>query len=273
MDVLVELGLPGGRSGCRTGAQALALAQAAHASPAVRLVGIACYEGLWATGDSAADTTLVQSLMQRLHELAMHCDGQGLFADTPEIILTAGGSAVFDLVAPQLHPPQPLSRPVRALLRSGCYLTHDHGTYRRFATPLQQRLQHSGLGGHAGPCDSGLHAALEVWALVQSCPEPGLAILNAGKRDLSHDIDLPTPVRWCPAGQRTPQPCPAGWRISALNDQHAYLQQADASTPPLRVGDRVALGISHPCTTFDKWGWMPLTDDDGQVTGAITTHF
>lgn len=275
MAVLVELGLPGGRTGCRDDAQALALARAAHASPALRLVGLACYEGLWTTGDTEADTALVDGLLQRVHRLARQCDAEGLFDDATEILISAGGSAVFDLVAPQLRPAasEPLSRPVQGLLRSGCSLTHDDGTYQRLAAPMQQRLAHQGLGGQPWDCGSGLQAALEVWALVQSCPEPGLAILNAGKRDLSHDAGLPTPVRWCPQGDTTPLPCPSGWTISALNDQHAYLQQINTEHPPLRVGDRVALGISHPCTTFDKWRWMPLVLDDGQVVGSIRTHF
>lgn len=281
LDVLVELGLPGGRTGCRSDAQALALARAAHGSPAVRLVGIACYEGLWAQADSQADATLVQDLMQRVHQLARQCEAGGLFDHTPEIIITAGGSAVFDLVAPLLKPSQPaLQRPVRALLRSGCYLTHDHGTYQRLATPLKHRLASSGLGGQPWGCGSGLQAALEVWTAVVSCPEPGLVILNAGKRDLSHDAGLPTPVRWCPAGEKQPQSCPDGWVVTALNDQHAYLQLGSTSTatptatgPALRVGDRVALGISHPCTTFDKWRWMPVVNDQGQVVDAISTQF
>ncbi len=275
LDVLVELGLPGGRTGCRHHDEALALARAAHHHPAVRLVGLACYEGLWAQGDSQADATLVHGLMQRLHTLARACDDQGWFNEAPEIILTAGGSAVFDLVAAQLLPQaEPaLSRPVRALLRSGCYLTHDHGTYQRFANPLQRRLTDSGLAGQAWGCGDGLQAALEVWAVVLSCPEPGLAILNAGKRDLSHDAGLPTPVRWCPSDQRQPLPCPTGWTVSALNDQHAYLNGVSGSGPMPRVGDRVALGISHPCTTFDKWRWMPLVEDHGQVVGAIRTQF
>jgi D-serine dehydratase len=43
--------------------------------------------------------------------------------------------------------------------------------------------------------------------------------------------------------------------------------------PQPAVGDKVALGISHPCTTFDKWAWMAVLDDEGAVTGAITTGF
>ena len=137
LEVLVELGLPGGRTGCRDGDAALALAGAAHASAAVRLAGIECYEGLWGSGDSTADTALVDSLMQRVHALARQCDAEGLF-DTDEVLITAGGSALFDLVAPRLTPV--LSRPVQGLLRSGCYLAHDDGFYRRMVHVAEQRL-------------------------------------------------------------------------------------------------------------------------------------
>ena len=50
-------------------------------------------------------------------------------------------------------------------------------------------------------------------------------------------------------------------------------QRFDADGTWPQVGDRVALGISHPCTTFDKWRWLALIDDDGAVTGAISTRF
>lgn len=259
-EVLVELGLPGGRTGCRSHDEALALAHAAHTSAAVRLAGIECYEGLWGSGDSAADSALVQGLMQRVHALAHACDAADLF-DTPEVIVTAGGSALFDLVARALRPV--LRRPVQGLLRSGCYLTHDHGHYQRMVNVVNQRLG----------CDGqGLQAALEVWALVQSRPEPGLAILAVGKRDLSFDMGLPTPIAWSPRGRTDTTDVPAAWSISALNDQHAYLQLGEADQTP-QVGDRVALGISHPCTTFDKWRWMPVVDEDYRVVDAITTMF
>ena len=263
LEVLLELGLHGGRTGCRTPDAALALARAAHASPAVQLAGLSAYEGLWGTGDDAQDRALVYGLMQQVHEVARQCEAEGLF-DTAEIIVSAGGSALFDLVSSALRPA--LHAPVLGLLRSGCYLTHDDGFYRRMVHVAQQRLGCSDAAG--------LRAALRVWARVQSVPEAGLAILNAGKRDLSFDMGLPTPVAWAPLGQLQAQPAPQAWQISGLNDQHAYLRLGDATTTPtLHVGDRVALGISHPCTTFDKWRWMPVVDEQHRVVDAITTHF
>ena len=113
---------------------------------------------------------------------------------------------------------------------------------------------------------------LEVWAVVQSCPETGLAILNAGKRDVSTDWGLPVALKVCPAGSREPRDAPADWLIDKLNDQHAYLRLNDGGDA-LQVGDRVALGISHPCTTFDKWRWMAVVDESYTIVDAITTAF
>jgi D-serine dehydratase len=128
LDVLLELGLPGGRTGLRDDAAALALARQARASTAVRLAGLACYEGLWSTGDDTADRALVQGLTHRLQALAQHLEDEALF-ETDTVVVTAGGSAVFDLVAPALK--LALRRPVQGVLRSGCYLTHDDGFYQR----------------------------------------------------------------------------------------------------------------------------------------------
>ena len=119
-----------------------------------------------------------------------------------------------------------------------------------------------------------LRPALEVWTLVQSCPEPGLAILTAGRRDLSFDIEMPIPFARAARGAVVTRAVPASWKVVGLNDQHAHLRwdAADASEAPI-VGERVGLGISHPCTTFDKWHWMPVVDDDYCVVDAVAMHF
>jgi D-serine dehydratase len=35
----------------------------------------------------------------------------------------------------------------------------------------------------------------------------------------------------------------------------------------------VGCGISHPCTTFDKWRWMPVVSPDYRVIDAVSIHF
>jgi D-serine dehydratase len=262
-DVLLEMGIAGYRTGCRTQAQALSLAQAIAASSVARLGGVECYEGGLGRCDSAHDIEAVSALVRTVQSLVQQIDVQNLWGNE-EVLLSAGGSAVFDLVIPMLKL-QVNSRPVQGVLRSGCYVTHDHWNYARYLKLVEQR---EGLNASLLP-------ALEVWAVVQSVPEPGLAILSAGRRDLSFDQCMPMPVRWAAHGQGGSdliQPSPSSWQVKALSDQHAHMVfDTDGHWP--QVGDRVALGISHPCTTFDKWRWMPIIEDDGRISGAISTHF
>lgn len=259
-DVLLEMGILGQRTGCRTHDEAMALARALAASPAVRLGGIECYEGGLAQCNSAHDTTEVTAFIRRVTEMVRDCDARNIF-ETDEVLVTAGGSAVFDLVLPLLRT-QGLSRPLVGVLRSGCYITHDHGNYARFLRLLEQR---EGL-------TSSLRAALSVWTMVQSVPESGLALLTCGRRDISYDLEMPLPQMYAAQAATETIATPTDWKISALNDQHAYLRFDPAGLVP-QVGDRVVLGISHPCTTFDKWRWLAVVEDDGAVTGAIHTQF
>jgi D-serine dehydratase len=260
LNVLLEIGVAGGRTGCRTVADAMQLARAVAASGSVRLSGVECFEGLSVTGDSEADRIVVECWMHTVQQVARQCDVEGLYG-TAEVTLSAGGSAVFDLVARSL--PTQLSRPVRTILRSGCYVTHDSGFYERFARQVIAR------SGAAWQQRTGLLPALEVWSQVQSRPEPQLAILAVGKRDASFDLDLPMPFAHVRDSVCTP--LDANWRIRALNDQHAYMEIPVGAD--VRVGDLIGCGISHPCTTFDKWRWMPIVDDDYAVTDAIRTFF
>ena len=187
-DVLLELGTPGFRTGCRSHDEALALARALAASAAVRLGGVECYEGGLATCDSAHDSEAVSALVRRVRSVVQAIDVEGLWGDE-QLLITAGGSAIFDLVIPLLTG-YPLSRPVQGVLRSGCYVTHDHGRYANFLQLVEQR---EGLKGSLWP-------AIEIWTMVQSVPEPGLALLSAGRRDVSFDQRMPMPVRWAVRG-------------------------------------------------------------------------
>lgn len=253
--VLIEVGFPGGRCGVRSVAEGLVLADEIHRLDRLRLVGVEGYEGLL-PGPQAVDAYLdmIVGLLTILR-------ADGRFADPDHVLLSAGGSAYFDLVArlfggvgaPGIVP----------VLRSGCYVTHDDGFYGRLLGEMATR-------GEA----PGLEPALEVWARVLSRPEPGLLVLSAGKRDLSHDLDLPTLKSWYRPGLH-PAPAPTqGWRIAKLSDQHAHVvaDVPDGATP-LCVGDMVALGISHPCTTFDKWRVLLEVDDHYRVTGGLKTFF
>ncbi|MFY8118244.1 MAG: alanine racemase [Roseateles sp.] len=270
LDVLIEIG--SSRCGVRNPEDALALARRLWGHTALRLRGLAFYEGLEARGMHEGDRALMLGWEHRLNTVLEALESEGLVEeDARPLWLSGGGSALFDLVAPLLRgslPPK-AERPERlGLLRSGCYVCHDHGLYERMRHVMDERLSRTALGG------ADLRPALEVWCEVISCPEPGLALLNAGRRDVSFDQGWPLPVWHAVLADRfARQAAPQGWQISGLNDQHAYLRwdPAQAATPS--VGDRVALGPSHPCTTFDKWSWMAMVDEQDRVVDAITTQF
>ncbi|MGZ8287963.1 MAG: amino acid deaminase [Telluria sp.] len=264
--LLVELGLQGKRAGCRTAEEVMAVARAVADAPGLQLAGIEGYEGLLVSDDRAADVQAVDAFVAQIAQLAREADREGLFGSA-EILVSAGGSAYFDLVARGFEGMQGLSRPVRAVLRSGCYLTSDHGSYHRLIGALDERESHAAADR--------LQPALEVWSMVQSRPEPGLAILTMGKRDASYDIDLPIALYAHRPGPGMPEALPAGCAIVKMNDQHAYLQipEGSALRETLAVGDLVGCGISHPCTTFDKWPLLLAVDDDYTVRHAVNTFF
>ena len=260
--VLIELGIDGKRTGCRDHALALELARHIKATPHMQLCGVETYEGALATCNHAHDQTHVAALMARLQKLAIECEAEELF-ENDEVLLTAGGSAIFDLVAKDLKPH--LKHPARGILRSGCYLTHDHMQYRKMLQCVGERLN----------LRETLKPALEVISSVQSCPEPGLALLTMGKRDVSYDLDLPVAIWRAKLGDANTRGVPAHWQIGELNDQHAYLR-FDALAPEHehpQLAQLVGCGISHPCTTFDKWRWMPVINDQFQVIDAISVNF
>jgi len=255
-EVLVELGISGGRTGARTREAALDIARRVAQSPVLALRGIEGYEGLIVTGDAAADAVKVDAFLDDLLGLFNTCRDEGLFRGDP--IISAGGSAYFDLVARGLK-----RDGITPLLRSGCYLTHDTGFYKKL-------LAHVGERGVLGPAPA-LHPALEVWAQVVSHPEPDLIIVNAGRRDLSDDSALPKVEYHVTPGANASAKAVEDWSFFRMNDQHGYIRLPAGAS--VRIGDYVALSISHPCTTFDRWPVILEVDDAYAVTGALKTFF
>ncbi|MBW8739028.1 MAG: amino acid deaminase [Streptomyces turgidiscabies] len=252
LDVVMELGAgEGARTGVRTEAECAAVADAVAAVPTLRLVGVAGYEG----EVPGADPERVRAWLRRLVALAADFDKAGRFDGADEVIVSAGGSAWFDAVADVFAETPELSLPVVKLLRSGAYVSHDDGHYRRI-TPFNRV-----------PEEGGLEPAFRLWTQIVSRPSPEEAFANAGKRDAAYDIDLPFAqvVRREGAAER-----PAtGISVASLSDQHAWLRTAPEAD--LEVGDWLGLGLSHPCTSFDKWQLIPLAEADGTVVDYIRT--
>ena len=258
--VLIEMGIAHGRCGVRTLHEGLILARAIQSLSHVELHGVEGYEGLivsdHADHDSAAVSDYLSSVL-RLYELLV---AEGLFTDPDQVIVSAGGSAYYDLVAQVLAGG---SKGVVPILRSGCYLTHDSGFYRRLLQRIEDRAA-------AGPAPR-LIPALEVWSRVISRPQSDQAIVLLGKRDVSYDIDLPTARWWFRAGRHNAPQSIDGLVVDKLNDQHAYL--AVPAGADLAVGDLLGFEISHPCTTFDKWSLLLEVEDDYTVHGGLKTFF
>ncbi len=276
LDVLVELGAPGARTGARSAAAALGVARAAAAAPGLRLAGVAGYEGALAHDASPASMTAVRGWLRDLRSLHEELLALGLLDDLRDApggaaVVSAGGSAYFDVVAEELaalHDPAGRRGPaVRVVVRAGASAAHDDGFYAGI-TPATRGT---------GPA---LRAGLHAWARVISRPEPGLALLDAGRRDLPFDEGLPVVRARRPGGRGPAEPLePGGAVVTAVNDQHAFVRLAPGArgAQHLAVGDVLQLGLSHPCTAFDKWGLVPVVDDASlpqpQVVDLLRTVF
>lgn len=243
LDVLVELGGAGGRTGARSLADGERIAEAILDAPGLRLAGVAGYEGPFGPDRSAASVEAVDAYLETLVTLHRRL----AYSEDVRPVLSAGGSAFPDRAAAILAPHR---ADADIVLRSGAFQIHDDGFYSRMS-PF-------------GPLTSTapLRSAMHAWSRVVSQPEPGLALLDAGRRDVPFDLGLPIPQS-------------IGGEITALNDQHAFLRLAEtASAAP---GDVVRLGLSHPCTAFDKWRVVAVIDDPGaddpRVVGAVATCF
>ena len=243
LDVLVELGGVGGRTGARTLEEGELIAAAITAAPGLRLAGVTGYEGPFGPDRGDASVSAVDAYLQTLVTLHERLD----YESGLRPVLSAGGSAFPDRAAAVLSPHRDEADIV---LRSGAFQIHDDGFYARMS-PF-------------GPLTSTdpLRSAMHAWSRVVSQPEPGLALLDAGRRDVPFDLDLPVPQT-------------VAGRITALNDQHAFLALAEGA--PVEPGDVVRLGLSHPCTAFDKWRVVAVIDDpdadDPRVVGAVATCF
>ncbi|WP_329472097.1 amino acid deaminase [Streptomyces sp. NBC_01723] len=257
VDVVVELAAgDGARTGARTEADCAAVADAVAGTRTLRLAGVAGYEG----EVPDADPERVHAWLRRLVALAADFDKAGRFGagGLDEIVLSAGGSAWFDAVADVFAEVPGLSLPVLKLLRSGAYVSHDDGHYRE-VTPFNRV-----------PAEGALEPAFRLWSQVVSRPSSEQAFANAGKRDAAYDLDLPFAQVVRPADGGPERPA-TGITVTGLSDQHAWLRTAPEAE--LAVGDWLGLGLSHPCTSFDKWQLIPVAEADGTVVEYIRTFF
>ena len=258
LNVMIEYGVVGGRCGCRTEAEVLALAASIKAQSGLALTGIEGYEGV-IHGEQAVSG--IRQFAHSLVRLAVQLQDSGAFAGERPII-TASGSAWYDLIAESFAAQNANGR-FLSVLRPGSYVAHDHGIYKEAQCCVLDRRS---------DLHEGLRPALEVWAHVQSLPEPGLAVVALGKRDVAYDAGLPVPLlRYragvLPASGDDVSAC----QVTKVMDQHAFMTVAPGVE--LRIGDIIAFGASHPCLTFDKWRSALLVDEQLQVIESLDTCF
>jgi D-serine dehydratase len=262
VNILIEAGCSGGRSGVRSLSDAVDLARLVASNQDVMvLAGIEAFEGVYPGTPREAEVQVAE-LLRHFGAIARRCGEEGLFG-TDEVILTAGGSGYFDLVARGLKQIA-IDRPVTVVLRSGCYVTHDHGFYNDAVTRLRERAVDTIFARDS------FTPALEVWAMVQSVPQHGLALVTLGKRDASFDLGLPMPLRRVRPGDQATLDLAGHASLDRLNDHHGYLRIDDLD---VAIGDLVAFGISHPCTTFDRWTHLHVVSDDYDLLTTIRTFF
>ena len=263
VNVIVELGAPGGRTGARTIEAARAVAAAIHHSPRLTLAGVGGYEGALSHDREPAGLETVRTYLDQLGRLHQEIAAEGLYAG--DAIVTAGGSAYQDVVVEQLAnlADEQGERGVRTsvVVRSGAYVIHDDGFYAGISPLISGRAQRP------------LRSAMHGWARTVSRPEPELALLDAGKRDLPFDEGLPVPQRITGADSAVL----AKAEVTALNDQHAFLRLPGSEADDVPVGTVVRLGLSHPCTAFDKWRLIPVVDDadapNPRIVDLVHTFF
>lgn len=259
LPVLIELGVDGGRTGVRDNAGLQdVLAELAAWPDSLALAGVEIYEGV--LKEETGIRVFLRHAVATLRMLA----ARGLLRRDGPALLSGAGSAWFDVVAEEFSGLD-IGQPLEIVLRPGCYLTHDVGIYRSAA----ERIAAS--NPVARDLRPGLLPALQVWAYVQSLPQPGLAIVALGKRDAAFDAGLPVPGAHHRPGRVAPLPAPPHWKLTSMMDQHAFMEIAPGDD--IQVGDMLAFDISHPCLTFDKWRQLLLLDERFDVVGIAHTYF
>ena len=257
--VLLELGA--GRAGARDQVQLENLLEFARQSASfIQVKGIAVYEGSAEADSESEKVEKIKKLMSFGLASASTIKNQ---LNLEQVIFTAGGSSYFDLVCEAVR--QHGDSDLTAILRSGAIFFFDHGVYKKALAGACKRNET--LARLAARQKTGFQPVLRVWAEVLSNPEEGLYICGMGKRDVSHDLDLPQVYGLHREGQALSTNA-GRFQVTQLNDQHAFIR----SDEPMQVGDILEFGISHPCTCLDKWNFI-YGIKNGSVINAYKTYF
>ena len=244
-NLFIEIGTENGRGGVRELSLVEQIAQRISADKRLNLIGVTGFEG--AVPDAARGRRGEKKISKFCQKIVAAANLAYPYKSDQQFVISAGGSAYFDIVARELNK---FEQPRRLLLRSGGYITHDHRYYEDIY-PFASS-------------DRSFQPAIEVWAQVISKPEKDFGVLNLGKRDIGNDLHNPIPIKSYDGQVKSFSAV-----IEKLNDQHGYLR----GRQEFSLAQLIGLGISHPCTTFDKWGLIPLVNDKYDLIDCLQTFF
>lgn len=213
INVILEVDVGLNRVGVASGQPAVELASHVHAQPNLQLDGIMGYEGHIGYGDDGATTEEEYErrcfeAMDILAETADSIEAEGITVD--EVMAGSTATALYTGKHPavtEIHP--------------GMYPFNDVRLYR--CTPFVSKDD----------------CAVTVLSTVISKPTPNRAVVDAGSKTISLDID------------DTPEP---RFRddISYYkgSEEHGWIDTSSADEP-VEVGDRIEFIIPHVCTTIN----------------------
>jgi len=244
-NLFIEIGTDDGRGGVRDLDEVVSIAKAIAADSRLKLRGVTGFEG--AVPLAARNKKGEKRLTAFCQKIVAAADRAYPYKSDAVLFVSAGGSAYFEIVAAELNK---FAQEKILLLRSGGYVTHDSKYYEEIY-PFRDS-------------DQSFKAAIQVWAQIISSPERDFGVLNLGKRDIGNDLHNPIPFAKYANGLT-----PFTGEVEKLNDQHGYLR----SKQDFAVSQLIGLGISHPCTTFDKWRLIPLVNNNYDVVDCLYTFF
>jgi len=244
-NLFIEIGTDDGRGGVRDLDDVTLIASGIAADSRLKLRGVTGFEG--AVPQAARNRKGEKRISKFCQKIVAAADRAYPYKSDDQFIITAGGSAYFEIVADELNK---FAKPKILLLRSGGYVTHDSKYYEEIY-PFRGSEQT-------------FKAAIEVWAQIISSPEPNFGVLNLGKRDIGNDLHNPIPFAQYASGLTA-----FSGQVEKLNDQHGFLR----SKQDFAVSQLIGLAISHPCTTFDKWRLIPLVNENYDVVDCLYTFF
>src|SRR6185437_1526938 len=132
LQVMIELGVEGGRTGIRNEEQLRSVLTALDAwREQLVLCGVEVYEGV------LKDEASIRDFLQRAVDITRKLTLETRFGDR-RILLSGAGSAWYDVVA-DVFSKAGLDDSVDVVLRPGCYLTHDVGIYREAQQDILKR--------------------------------------------------------------------------------------------------------------------------------------